>query len=92
MMIPRQPQEQQQANTTSGAPASEVGKSNSLGRSTATSGRYPRKAGGSSAGGVMSVSRQSVKRSDGNGMSSPRGSFEEKRPVGVELVDAPMDD
>lgn len=88
----RHNEEQQPGTAEPTATGSEVGKSNSLGRSTATFGRYPRKPGGASAGSSTSVSRQSLKRKDDNGTSGDGSSFEEKRPVGVELVDAPMDD
>lgn len=64
----------------------EVGKSNSLGRSTATSGRYPRRAGGTSAGGGLGKRDETVVA--GSGSSAE----ERPRPVGVELVDKLMDD
>lgn len=87
-------QAQSEPAETAPVPDVEVGKSNSLGRSTATPGRYPRKPGGASVGGGLTMSRQSFRRNEGNGNATggEHGSFEEKRPVGVELVDAPMDD
>lgn len=92
----RHAEEQERFSGAQTATVVEVGKSNSLGRSTATSGRYPRKTGGASVGGGggggggMVVSKASLRRIDGNGGEGEHE--EQKRPVGVELVDKPMDD
>lgn len=77
--------EQDSASTQQAESGVEVSKSNSLGRSAATSSRYPRKPGGASMPGGLSMARQSVVRAE-------QANLDEKRPVGVELVDKPMDD
>ncbi|EON65054.1 hypothetical protein W97_04289 [Coniosporium apollinis CBS 100218] len=67
---------------------SSIEKKNSLGRSAATTGRFPRK---HQAGGLA---RQSLinKRDSQGSLRDGEGVVEEHRPVGVQLEDRPMDD
>ncbi|KAF2142069.1 uncharacterized protein K452DRAFT_287269 [Aplosporella prunicola CBS 121167] len=68
-----------------------VEKRNSFNRSSVTASRFPRKPGSLARHSLISNKRDSMgSMRDGETPSSP--AVEEQRPVGVELVDKPMDD